>query len=90
MDVACDGLEGLERLRAGLRPGVVLLDLRMPHLDGEQLLAAIRADPGLEDIPVVTMTAGSGPGPSQAQAHLAKPFDLDDLSRIVLSLCAPG
>lgn len=87
-DVACDGAEGLERLRAGPAPALILLDLRLPRLGGEEFLEALRADPLYEHVPVITMTAGLGaPDPDAVVAHLHKPFDLDDLLGIVLSIC---
>jgi len=86
--LAVDGLDGLERLETGVAtPAVILLDLRMPRLGGEAFLQRIRADSRWEDIPVITMSAGSPrPGEAAVKAHLQKPFELDDLTRIVLSL----
>ena len=85
--VAEDGLDALERLRAGPVPAVVLLDLRLPRLDGQEFLQELRADPRFEHLPVITMTAGG----SQAEAgdvvaHLRKPMDLGGLLEIVGSL----
>jgi CheY-like chemotaxis protein len=85
--VAADGVDALERLRAGARPAVILLDLRLPRLAGAEFLAAIRADPRFEHLPVITMTAGHGATADQeVVAHLEKPVDVDDLRQIVLSL----
>lgn len=85
--LAVDGLDGLERLERGERPEVILLDLRMPRLGGEEFLERVRADPRFDAIPVITMSAGSGrPEGEDVSAHLTKPFELDDLTRIILSL----
>jgi CheY-like chemotaxis protein len=54
---ASDGQQGLETLRGGLRPSVILLDLMMAGMDGYQFRAEQRADPGLAPIPVVVLTA---------------------------------
>ena len=87
VEVAVDGMDGLERLRAGIVPALVLLDLRMPRLGGEELLRAMREDEALEHVPVITMTAGSDPADGgDVVAHLHKPFDLGDLLEIVLSI----
>lgn len=87
VDVAEDGIAGLERLRDGPAPSLVLLDLRLPRLCGEDLLRAMRDDEEYAHVPVITMTAGSDPtGDSEVVAHLHKPFDLDDLLQIVLSV----
>jgi CheY-like chemotaxis protein len=85
--VAADGLEGLARLREGPRPAVILLDLRMPRLGGEEFLRELRADRRFEHVPVITMTAGTSVAEgSDIVARLHKPFDLEDLLRIVESL----
>lgn len=54
--LAHDGAEGLERARA-LRPDVILSDVMMPKLGGEELLRALRREPGLADVPVIFLTA---------------------------------
>lgn len=87
VDVAVDGMEALERLRAGTLPALALLDLRLPRLGGEELLRTMRADEALAHIPVITMTAGTDPADGgDVVAHLHKPFDLDALLDIVLSV----
>ena len=53
---AGNGREGLERLGMA-RPGLVLLDLTMPVMDGFAFLEAMRARPDCSDIPVVVLTA---------------------------------
>ena len=54
---AANGQEALDLLRAGARPSVILLDLMMPELNGWQLRAALRRDPGLAQIPQVVISA---------------------------------
>lgn len=51
-------------------PGLILLDLNMPRLDGREALAAIKADPLLRRIPVVVLTT------SQAQQDIFRTYDL--------------
>jgi CheY-like chemotaxis protein len=51
-----DGLEALEGF-AQVRPDLVLLDISLPRIDGIELLARMRADPGLAPIPVIAFTA---------------------------------
>jgi two-component system, chemotaxis family, chemotaxis protein CheY len=86
---ASDGREGLERLGDGTPlPGAILLDLVMPRLDGRGFLEAVRREPQLAAIPVITMT-GSGDalaGPP-ITGRLEKPFDVEELARILVSLC---
>jgi CheY-like chemotaxis protein len=57
VEAARDGPEGLTLARE-LRPDIVTLDLLMPDMDGWAVLAALKADPDLADIPVIVLTAG--------------------------------
>jgi CheY-like chemotaxis protein len=85
--VAADGHDALARLREEPRPSVVLLGVRLSRLGGHDFLHEMRADPRFEHVPVITMTAGSGAGGgNEILARLHKPFDVDDLREIVLSL----
>jgi CheY-like chemotaxis protein len=85
---ARDGIEGLERLATEAAPHAILLDLCMPRLDGHGFLAAMRQNPAFAEIPVISMTAATHPAAvADADAHLAKPFDFDELAQILASLC---
>jgi CheY-like chemotaxis protein len=53
---AVNGRQALERA-ATHRPALILLDFMMPLLDGPGVLRALKADPALEDIPVILMTS---------------------------------
>ena len=65
VDVGRDGAEALDYLhrrgpyadRAGGNPAVVLLDLKMPKIDGMEVLRDIKGDPSLKIIPVVVLTS---------------------------------
>ena len=54
---AASGAEALDRLEAGCRPDVILLDVMMPELDGPGTLARLRQIAGHERTPVIFMTA---------------------------------
>lgn len=77
---AANGAEALDAL-AAFDPHVVLLDMRMPVLDGWGFAAAVKAR-GLE-VPIVVMTAARDAArwaeEISALAALPKPFDFDDL-----------
>jgi len=89
VDRARDGMEGFERLAAcNSLPGAILLDMRMPRLDGAGFLKALRAKPDLAHIPVITMTGGDLPlQEAPVASQLSKPFDVEELARILVSLC---
>lgn len=89
---AADGVEALHIVRTTTTALVVLLDLRMPRLDGMGVLQAVEADRKLlEQHAYVVMTANAPPLPDDLSAVLArlavpvlsKPFDIDELVRIV-------
>ena len=58
----------------------------MPGLDGAGFVRAVRADPELRDLPVVTMTGDDAEAPLEVSAWLHKPFDLAALARLLASL----
>lgn len=79
------------RLTGGYRPGVMLVDLRMPQMTGQELLEACRADPALAGIPAIVMSADV-PEDLLAQVRwiLRKPFTLDGiLAMLALALSGP-
>jgi len=79
---AQDGLEALAAIRR-TPPDLILLDLRMPRLNGWELFQILANDPHTHNIPVVIMTADQSGIPSRQLRRtvplLAKPFNLEDL-----------
>jgi CheY-like chemotaxis protein len=84
--LVADGEEALEYLRdtgrhagraGGPKPGIVVLDLNMPGMDGNEVLRVIKADPGLRRIPVVILTT------STSQTDIASSYDAGANSYIV-------
>jgi CheY-like chemotaxis protein len=57
LEVVSDGERALDRLRAGLPPDVILLDINMPKIDGFEVLSAIRGNAKLCLIPVVMLSS---------------------------------
>lgn len=55
---ATDGLEAV-RLAREIRPDLVICDLQMPEVDGYSVLAQVREDPTLREMPVIALTAFS-------------------------------
>ena len=80
-----NGQAALDRLKAGDRPSLILLDLMMPEMNGWQFLERAQADELLDSIPVVIMTARKKgellPAPSKQVLH--KPFDSDELLKTI-------
>jgi two-component system response regulator MprA len=82
---AVDGEQALAAL-AIERPDVVLLDVMLPGYSGLDVLAAIRSDETLRDLPVVVVSAWQTPADQAAAAEagadafLGKPFELDELT----------
>ena len=52
------GREALEHLQRGARPAIVLLDMAMPVMDGHRLLTFRKENPGLQEVPVIIISAG--------------------------------
>ena len=85
---AVDGLDGLARLREGPPPCAILLDMRMPRLDGNGFLEEMRRDPRYAAVPVISMTAWKARPAQPVYRHLEKPFDLDEIASLLRQLCA--
>jgi CheY-like chemotaxis protein len=84
---ARDGVDALEKLRAEPLPCTLLLDMNMPRLDGAAVLGALRAEPALHALPVITMTAGACPPAVDAFGQLLKPFELAHLLALLFDAC---
>lgn len=85
---AANGLEGLEALRKFEAPSIVLLDLVMPLMTGNELYAAMQADPKLAGIPVIISTSDPSRAPSGV-VLLRKPIQLRTLLTTVERLRQP-
>jgi GAF domain-containing protein/CheY-like chemotaxis protein len=83
------GHEGLRLVRE-LRPAAVTLDIMMPDLDGWTVLAAIKGDPALADIPVVLMSIVDQKNRGYALGaaeYLVKPVDRAKLVETLRTIC---
>ncbi len=97
LERACDGAQGWQWLSdaaAGKRPrpGLVLLDVSMPGLDGFEVLERIKSSVELKNIPVVMLTSTDAPREIErcyrlgANAYVVKPVDFESLHRKVRTL----
>ena len=88
---AAGGVEGI-KLAKELQPTAITLDVMMPDLDGWSVLAALRQNPELADIPVIMVSIvddkrrGIALG---AAGYLTKPIDRERLHRLVRRFQAP-
>jgi len=85
---AMQGRLGLDLARRH-RPNLILLDLHLPDLSGDDVLQQLRADPATREIPVVIVSADATPGQidrllaAGARAYLTKPLDIAKLLTLV-------
>ncbi|HEX2828492.1 MAG TPA: response regulator transcription factor [Burkholderiales bacterium] len=90
--VARDGLEAKKVIADSDAPAFVTLDFMLPHANGLELLALIRAKPGWKDVPVLMLTARSQEKDiaharaSGATDYLVKPFKPEELRACVRRL----
>jgi two-component system, chemotaxis family, response regulator Rcp1 len=92
-----DGIEAFNFVRrAGKyshapRPDLILLDLNLPRKDGRNVLAELKADPDLRNIPVVILATWAGEDteeglrayPQHAQTYITKPIDIKQFNEII-------
>jgi two-component system response regulator len=98
LHVADDGVEAMEFLRRegkyadAPRPDLVLLDLNLPRKNGQEVLAEIKADDNLKNIPVVILTTSQAKEDVvkayglHANCYINKPVDFDAFSKVVQTI----
>ena len=100
VDVARDGAEALDYLyrrgayadRAPGNPAVMLLDLKMPKVDGLEVLRQVKSDPNLKTIPVVMLTSSREEGDLLrsyelgVNAYVVKPVEFGDFMGAIRQL----
>jgi CheY-like chemotaxis protein len=81
---AADGAEGI-RLAESVRPDLILMDLSLPVIDGWEATRRIKADPALERIPIIALSAHAMTGDEEkalqcgCDDYLSKPLHEDRL-----------
>jgi len=97
LSVARDGVEGLNYLHSSEydaleRPDLVLLDLNLPKKNGCEVLAEMKSDPALKQIPVLVMTSSKADDDISkayslnANCYIAKPGNLNEYIDVVRSI----
>jgi len=88
---AGDGQEALEELQGEPRPDCILLDLRMPRMDGRQFRARQKQDPALAPVPVVLVSGDRNVAREAsklgAAGYVQKPVDPSTLLAAVREHC---
>jgi CheY-like chemotaxis protein len=91
VDSAQDGREALQKLRLGMAPCLVLLDLHMPVMSGWQLRRKLLEDESLASLPVIVLSGEDDLDARIAElnvtAHLEKPVQLDRLYGLLEKYC---
>ena len=84
VSVASDGVEGVEKTKAWL-PDLILMDLRMPRMDGFEAIKVIRSEEKTAQIPIIAISAWASAKHKEralaagANEHFTKPVDLNRL-----------
>jgi two-component system chemotaxis response regulator CheY len=91
-----DGEEAWQLLEGGVPPAMLFCDLRMPRLSGMELLARVKADARLADLPVVLVSAAADAASMEqamglgAEGYIVKPFDAGQVNAHLARLAQPG
>ena len=86
--IAMHGQVGIDLAGKHL-PALILLDLHLPDLSGQEVLSKLRSSPDTQDIPVIVTSADASPARIQelleqgANAYLSKPLDIVEFCRVV-------
>ena len=93
LTVAQDGEQAMAGLRDGDGlPDLMLLDLNLPRKDGREVLAEMKGDPGLAEVPVIVLTTSQSPSDvafayrNHANAYVRKPNGLDQLIEVTRAI----
>lgn len=94
LNIKQNGLEALEFLRdpESARPGLILLDLNMPKMNGIEFLRVIKEDPMLKLIPVVVMTTSKQEQDrietfgQNVAGYMVKPVDYDQFLTVMTAI----
>jgi two-component system, chemotaxis family, response regulator Rcp1 len=98
VNVADDGEKALAYLRregayaAAVRPDLILLDLNLPRIGGQEVLSIVKNDPKLGSIPIVVLTTSKAQEDivksyeSHANCYISKPVELDAYMKMIRSI----
>jgi two-component system cell cycle response regulator DivK len=93
VEPVADGAEAIERAKAFF-PNLVIMDIQLQDISGLDLIAGLKRDSALRDIPVLAVTAYAGKGDEErirqvgAEGYLAKPVSITPFMNAVRGLLA--
>ena len=94
-ELAVTGREAVAKA-ATLHPGLILMDLSLPEMNGWEATRALKADPALAGIPVVAVTAHAMVGDRETAIAagcaecITKPYELEELVAVVQRYLGPA
>jgi two-component system cell cycle response regulator DivK len=94
-ELAVTGREAVAKA-AALHPGLILMDLSLPEMNGWEATRALKADPALAGIPVVAVTAHAMVGDKETAIAagcaecVTKPYELEELIAVVERYIGPA
>jgi CheY-like chemotaxis protein len=94
-ELAVTGREAVAKA-AALQPGLILMDLSLPEMNGWEATRALKADPEVADIPVVAVTAHAMVGDRETAIAagcaecVTKPYELEELISVVERYIGPA
>lgn len=95
VETAVDGVDALNKLKAGLKPDLMITDINMPNMDGIDLIQGTRTLPQFRFMPIVVLSTESQQGKREeakklgATGWMVKPVTSADLIKVVKQML-PG
>lgn len=95
VETAGDGVQALTKLKAGVKPDLIITDINMPNMGGLELIKHVRALPGFRFTPILTLTTESQAAKRDegkklgATGWLVKPIAGADLVKVIKQV-VPG
>ena len=92
IETACDGVQGLERMRE-CRPDLLITDINMPNMDGFELIEAVREDGEIRTTPILVLSTEFSEDKKArarqagATGWITKPFDAAKLAGAIRRVC---
>ena len=89
VETAEDGVKALTKLKAGIKPDLIITDINMPNMGGMDLIKSVRTLPGFRFTPILTLTTESQADKREegkklgATGWLVKPVGGADLLKII-------